>query len=417
MAFTYTDSAKSVQEAWGKFKVTLLEAVVPGDLLSFYNTDNDYTVQFADESDSQRADCIALEAGAAGDEITACLKAVFAAIDTVGTGGVVTAVYFAGADDFFGAPLYLGESGKPESDVGDTYKQEIGKLLSRNRVLIDLTVLDTLGNTTVLARAKLYFGDTNHWIAQDAGATLSVNALVYFHVKILGNAEFIFTKDTLEMNGNTITECGHIYFNSSAAMLQDSADTLTIYGGNTTGDKLILQGSTADASPKITITGNDRILLTGNLAVTGTFSAGGASTLTGDVALNGDTLVATTKKIQFKDTGSYIEKGSAAHMNIASDGELVLTATGFYLNGGHVMIAATKRLYFGGTTVYMAATAVGKLHIYTGSTAADSFKIGCGSGGYCRIESLVIMTILPTSDPSVAGALWNSTGTVMISSG
>jgi len=138
MAFTYTDSDKIVLEAWGKFRVTLLEAVEPGDLLSWYNTDNAYTVQFADESDSQRADCIAVEKGAAGDEITACLKAVLKTISTIATGGVVTRVYFAAADDFFGAPLYLGEDGKPESDEGSTYVQTVGKLLARDTILLDL---------------------------------------------------------------------------------------------------------------------------------------------------------------------------------------------------------------------------------------------------------------------------------------
>ena len=139
MGFTYTDSDKIVLEAWGKFKVTLLEAVEPGDLLSWYNTDNDYTVQFADESDAQRADCIAVEKGAAGDEITACLKAVLKTISTIATGGVVTRVYFAAAADFLGAPLYLGESGKPESSVGTTFVQEVGRLLARDQILIDLT--------------------------------------------------------------------------------------------------------------------------------------------------------------------------------------------------------------------------------------------------------------------------------------
>ena len=138
MAFTYTDSDKIILEAWGKFKVTLLEAVEPGDLLSWYNTDNDYTVQFADQSDSQRADCIAMEAGIAGAEITACLKAVLGTISTIATGGVVTRVYFAGADDFFGASLFLGEDGKPSTTPGTTLTQEIGKLLARDRVLIDL---------------------------------------------------------------------------------------------------------------------------------------------------------------------------------------------------------------------------------------------------------------------------------------
>ncbi len=405
MGFTYTDSTKTVLEAWGKFKVTLMEAVVPGSLLSFYNTDNDYTVQIADESDSQRADCIALEAGAIGAEITAALKAVFRTVDTVGTGGVVTQVYFAAADDFFGAPLYLGEDGKPESSVGDTYKQEIGKLISRNRVLIDLTALDTLGNTTVLARAKLYFGDTNHWIAQDAGATLSVNALVYFHIKILGNTEYIFTKDTLEMNANTITECGHIYFNNGA-MIQQAAAKLTIYGGYASGDVLELFGSTNHTTPKITITDNDRILVTGDMAITGGIQGvGGAAVFNGSVALNGDVLVATTKKIQFKDTGSFIEKGAAAHMNITSDGELVITATAIYLSGGHVTIAATKRLYFGSVTVYMAATAAGKLHIYCGSTAADAFKIGTGAGGGIQLDTWLRL-FRSSNVASVEGQIW-----------
>ncbi|KKK52360.1 hypothetical protein LCGC14_3105700, partial [marine sediment metagenome] len=70
--------------------------------------------------------------------ITACLKAVLETKDTIGTGGAVTAVYFAGAADFFGAKLFLGEDGKPSSTAGTTYHQPIGILLSRNRILIDL---------------------------------------------------------------------------------------------------------------------------------------------------------------------------------------------------------------------------------------------------------------------------------------
>lgn len=139
MAFTYTDkNIKTVLHSWGRFRVTLLEAVVTGDLLSWYNTDNAYTVQFADESDSQRADCIACQSGAAGDEIWACLKAELKSGSTIGTGGAVTQVYFAASSDFFGAPLYLGESGKPESAEGSTYVQTVGRLLARDRILFDL---------------------------------------------------------------------------------------------------------------------------------------------------------------------------------------------------------------------------------------------------------------------------------------
>jgi len=138
MAFTYTDSDKVVLEAWGKFKVTLLEAVESGDLLSFYNASATYAVQFADQSDSQRADCIAVDGGAAGAEITACLKAVLGTISTIATGGVVTRVYFATSTDYLGAPLYLGEDGKPSSTNGTTYSQRVGKLIARDQIAIDL---------------------------------------------------------------------------------------------------------------------------------------------------------------------------------------------------------------------------------------------------------------------------------------
>lgn len=139
MAFTYTDYGKTMLHTWGRFRVTLLEAVVAGDLLSFYNTDASYTVQFADDSDSQRADCIACEAGAAGDEIWACLKAECKASTSIGTGGAVTQNYFAASTDFFGAPLYVGDAGKPSSSESATYIQRVGRLLARDRILLDAT--------------------------------------------------------------------------------------------------------------------------------------------------------------------------------------------------------------------------------------------------------------------------------------
>lgn len=151
--FTYTDSDKVILEAWGKFKVTLLEAVEPGDLLSFYATDNAYTAQFADQSGSQAAQAIAMETGAAGDEIMACLAAMCKTISTIGTGGVVTRVYFAEAADFLGKPLYLGEDGKPSSSAGGTYSQLVGYLLARDRILLvpNTALTGVAGSFTTLA--------------------------------------------------------------------------------------------------------------------------------------------------------------------------------------------------------------------------------------------------------------------------
>ena len=139
MGFTYTDYDKVVLEATQKFRVTLLEAVEAGDLLSWYNSDNAYAVQFADQSDSQRADCIAMEAGAAGDEIWATrraeLQAVYSGNDRQ---------YFGASSDYFGAPLYLGESGKPSSTLGTKMAQVIGHLLARDRILLDCDFDDAI---------------------------------------------------------------------------------------------------------------------------------------------------------------------------------------------------------------------------------------------------------------------------------
>jgi len=137
MAFTYTDRNKKViLHSWGRFRVTLLEAVEVGDLLSRYNTDNAYTMQFADQSDSQAAEAIACEPGAAHAEIWACLAAELKAPVSIATGGVATQSYFAAAADFFGAPLYLGEDGKPASSAGGTMAQEVGCLLARDRIFL-----------------------------------------------------------------------------------------------------------------------------------------------------------------------------------------------------------------------------------------------------------------------------------------
>ena len=161
MGFTYTDYGKTMLHTWGRFRVTIEEAVVAGDLLSFFNEDNDYTVELANESASQQADCIACEDGAAHAEIWACLKAECKASYSVGTGGVVTQNNFAASADFFGAPLYLsGTDGQPSSDEGTTLRQVVGKLLARDRILLDIAptsvgaiaeTFTAVGNLTALS--------------------------------------------------------------------------------------------------------------------------------------------------------------------------------------------------------------------------------------------------------------------------
>ncbi len=88
MAFTYTDRGKKILHSWGRFQVTLSEAVETGDLLSFLNTGVANTVQLADESEEKRAECIACQPGAADDKIWVSLNAEIKASETIGAQGV-----------------------------------------------------------------------------------------------------------------------------------------------------------------------------------------------------------------------------------------------------------------------------------------------------------------------------------------
>jgi len=138
VAFTYTDKDGKRTVRTGKaYKATVNAAVVVGDLLAPANADTSSTFKLADDSTRVKAVAVALEAStAAGEEISVADWAELATQDTVGTNGTVTEVYFAASSDFLGAPLYLGESGKPSSAQG-TSGQQIGILTHRKRILVN----------------------------------------------------------------------------------------------------------------------------------------------------------------------------------------------------------------------------------------------------------------------------------------
>jgi len=270
MAFTYTDYTKTMLHTWGRFRVTLLEAVSPGDLLSWYNTDASYTVQWADQSDSQAADCIACEYGEAGDEIWACLKAECKAFASVGTGGAVTQNYFATSTDFFGAPLYLGEDGKPSSTQGTTFTQVVGKLLARDRILLDLAptsigpITETLSGSSALDAVRINVTDTttasttsytrslyvNHTSTGAKTGSAEVNA-VGIDVNATANVNHMFAV-SLYTGGNagaTVNHVAGIYMyidTSSGTVAQKHGIWLQMCGGATQSDFLTLhhQGGT-----------------------------------------------------------------------------------------------------------------------------------------------------------------------------
>jgi len=136
MGFTYTDKAgKIILHSWGRFRAVVLAAVEVGDLLNRYATTNSSAIQLADSTGSLAASAVACQDGDAGEEIWCCLAAEVKAPPTVGTGGVVTPVYFAAEADFLGTALYLGDAGKASSSAG-VLTQLVGWLLSRDRILL-----------------------------------------------------------------------------------------------------------------------------------------------------------------------------------------------------------------------------------------------------------------------------------------
>ena len=150
MAFTFTDQdGKVTGRIWGSHKATVSVAVEVGDLLCALNTGVANTYQLADDSDGKRATHVAVQSGAAGDEITVAVGAELAAPEGApGVGGVVTPSYFAASTDFLGADLFLGESGKASSAVGST-GQKIGELVARDRILFNPTAYSEPVATTI----------------------------------------------------------------------------------------------------------------------------------------------------------------------------------------------------------------------------------------------------------------------------
>lgn len=138
VAFTYTDKNQKRTVRTGKaYKATVNAAVAVGDLLAPANADTASTFKLADDSTRAKATAIAIESStAAGEEISVADWAELQTQDTIGAAGAVTQVYFAASSDFLGAPLFLGESGKPSSAQG-TAGQQIGILTARNRILVN----------------------------------------------------------------------------------------------------------------------------------------------------------------------------------------------------------------------------------------------------------------------------------------
>lgn len=209
MAFTYTDrNKKTVLASFGRFRANVMEAVVTGDLLNWYATDATSALQFADQSDSQAAQAVALEDIAAGAEGMCAMAAILKAPTTLATGGVATQVYFGASSDFYGVALYLGESGKPASAQGGSYVQLVGYNINRYTIMLmpNTALTGVAGSFTTLAAS----GAVTHTGTTDATNSTSGILVVTGGV---GIAKKLYVGTDFDVGGNatidgTLTQTG-----------------------------------------------------------------------------------------------------------------------------------------------------------------------------------------------------------------
>ena len=138
MSYTFADQdGKVILHSWGRFRATVLAAVVVGDLLGRKSATTT-SMQLANEaSTSVVAEAIACQNIAAGETGWCALAVEVKAPVSIGTGGVVTRTYFDnGTNKDIGQSIYLSDAGKISSSPGGTTVQVVGFNPSRDRLVI-----------------------------------------------------------------------------------------------------------------------------------------------------------------------------------------------------------------------------------------------------------------------------------------
>ena len=250
MGFTYTDKNQKRTIRTGKaYKATVNAAVAVGDLLAPANADNASTFKLADDSDRAKATTVALESSiAAAEEISVADWAELQTQDTIGAAGAVTQVYFAASADFLGAPLYLGESGKPSSAIG-TSGQQIGILTARNRILVNPGVY---GNSQELSN-----------IIADPGASGAIPVIKSGSVSIVSASTETRTLADPSFVGQTLniglkTDGGTVTLTAASPVNQTGNNTLAFAD---VGDHIMLIASEDGSDIEWRVVANDGISL------------------------------------------------------------------------------------------------------------------------------------------------------------
>lgn len=112
-----------------------------------------------------------------------------------------------------------------------------------------------------------------------------------------------------------------------------------------------------------------------------TISSDGAGTdditLSGTITLDDDLITPTTKKIQFRDTGLYINSGADGKLTISADGSGTddITLSGTITLDDDLITPTNKKLQLRDTGIYLQSSADGKLLISSDGTGTDDITL------------------------------------------
>jgi hypothetical protein len=104
----------------------------------------------------------------------------------------------------------------------------------------------------------------------------------------------------------------------------------------------------------------------GGMTVIGTSVLTGAVTITGAVGITGAVTMATSQKIQFRDTGIYIQSSGDGILDIVSD--TTINITGATTHTGALTMATTSKIQFLDTGLYIYSSANGQLDVIGDTT-------------------------------------------------
>lgn len=129
------------------------------------------------------------------------------------------------------------------------------------------------------------------------------------------------------------------------------------------------------------------LTVSGALTINGNMTFGDASVDT--LSITGLTTVATNQKIQFRDTGLFINSGADGKLTISSDGSGTddITLSGTVTLNDDLITPTTKKVQFRDSGLYINSSADGKLVISADGTGSDDITLS----GTVTIADVVTM--------------------------